>query len=101
MKKVVEQKRLKCAQYWPLEMGQILKLRNIFEIANTDVEDLNDYKISKLIIKYLPVSIEKLHYRFYKIIHYYFQRVERQEKLLIVNFYHGQIMEYLKLPLIF
>lgn len=54
--KVIEQRRLKCAQYWPLEVGQVMKLENLFEIENTNVEDLNDYKVTSLTIKHLPVS---------------------------------------------
>lgn len=52
--KVIEQRRLKCAQYWPLEVGQVMKLENLFEIENTNVEDLNDYKVTSLTIKHLP-----------------------------------------------
>ena len=53
--KVVESKKLKCEQYWPLEKDQSFKIGGIFEIKNTDVEDLGDYKITKLTIKHLPV----------------------------------------------
>jgi tyrosine-protein phosphatase non-receptor type 9 len=55
--KVIEQKRLKCAQYWPLEMGQILRMENLFEIINTQVQNLGDYRVTKLIIKHLPVGL--------------------------------------------
>ena len=59
--KVIEQRRLKCAQYWPLEVGEVMKLENMFEIENTHVEDLNDYKVTSLTIRHLPVSWKDVH----------------------------------------
>jgi hypothetical protein len=54
--KVVEQKKIKCAQYWPLEPNQIIRTENeIFDITNTEVSDLDDYRITKLTVKHLPV----------------------------------------------
>ncbi len=55
--KVLEQRKLKCAQYWPLEIGQSLKIENLFEISNTQVQDLGDYRVTNLTIKHLPVSL--------------------------------------------
>jgi tyrosine-protein phosphatase non-receptor type 9 len=52
--KVVESKRLKCEQYWPLERDQSFQIADLFEIKNVDVQDLGDYKITKLTIKHLP-----------------------------------------------
>lgn len=54
--KVVESKKLKCEQYWPLEKDQSYKIGDLFDIKNTDVEDLGDYRITKLTIKHLPVK---------------------------------------------
>jgi tyrosine-protein phosphatase non-receptor type 9 len=51
--KVIEQKKLKCFQYWPLEKGESMKIENSFEIINDDVDDLGDYRVTKLIIKNL------------------------------------------------
>lgn len=51
--KVIEQRRLKCAQYWPIEVGQVMKLENIFEIENTDTVELNDFKVTKLTIRHI------------------------------------------------
>jgi len=53
--KVIEQNRIKCAQYWPLVKGEILKIESLFEITNLQVEDLGDFKLTKLAIKHLPV----------------------------------------------
>ncbi len=53
--KVIEQNRIKCAQYWPLTKGEIMKINSLFEITNTQVEDLGDFKLSKLAIKHIPV----------------------------------------------
>lgn len=52
--KVYEQRKLKCAQYWPLEKDSKVEIENLFEIKNEYVEDLDDYKVTKLIIKHLP-----------------------------------------------
>lgn len=52
--KVIEQRKLKCAQYWPLESGESLRIEDLFEIKNTSVQDLGDYRVSKLLIKHLP-----------------------------------------------
>lgn len=52
--KVIEQRRLKCAQYWPLEMGEVFEIGDVLEIENIDVELLDDYRISKLMVKNLP-----------------------------------------------
>lgn len=57
--KVVEQRKLKCAQYWPLEEGQVLEIPNLFTIKNTNVEELGDYRITKLTMTHIPVSILK------------------------------------------
>lgn len=54
--KVIEQNRIKCAQYWPLLKGEIMKIESLFEITNIQVEDLGDFKLSKLAIKHLPVN---------------------------------------------
>lgn len=54
--KVVESKKIKCEQYWPLEKDQSYKIGDLFEIKNTEVEDLGDYRITKLTIKHLPVK---------------------------------------------
>lgn len=51
--KVIEQKKLKCYQYWPLEKGESMQIENLFEIENEEVYDLNDYRVTKLIIKNL------------------------------------------------
>ncbi|CAF0720499.1 unnamed protein product [Brachionus calyciflorus] len=50
--KVIEQRKLKCAQYWPLDKDEVLQT-NLFEIKNEDVEDLDDYRVTKLTIKHL------------------------------------------------
>jgi protein tyrosine phosphatase len=57
--KVVEQRKLKCSQYWPLEEGQVLEIPNLFTIKNTNVEELGDYRITKLTMTHIPVSILK------------------------------------------
>jgi len=54
--KVLEQRKLKCSQYWPLEIGQSLKIENLFEILNTQVQDLGDYRVTNLTIKHLPTG---------------------------------------------
>jgi tyrosine-protein phosphatase non-receptor type 9 len=55
--KVIEQRKLKCAQYWPLEEGQVLEIPNLFTIKNTNVQELGDYRITKLTMTHLPVNI--------------------------------------------
>ena len=55
--KVIEQRRLKCAQYWPLEVGTLYQLENQFEIENVHVDLLEDYRITRLEIKHLPVNL--------------------------------------------
>lgn len=52
--KVYEQRKLKCAQYWPLEKDSTTIVDLLFEIKNEHVEDLDDYKVTKLSIKHLP-----------------------------------------------
>ena len=54
--KVIEQRKIKCAQYWPAEPGATFNIQDLFEIKNCGVEDLSDYKVTKLTIKHLPVS---------------------------------------------
>ncbi|RMZ94997.1 tyrosine- phosphatase non-receptor type 9 [Brachionus plicatilis] len=54
--KVYEQRKLKCAQYWPLEKDATTVVDNFFEIKNESVEDLDDYKVTRLSIKYLPTG---------------------------------------------
>lgn len=54
--KVIEQRKIKCAQYWPLEKDEIMRIEDLFEIKNISVEDLGDYRVSKLIIRHLPTD---------------------------------------------
>ena len=58
--KVIESKKLKCEQYWPLEKDQTFQIGDQFEIKNTDVEQLEDYRITKLTIKHLPVNLNSV-----------------------------------------
>lgn len=51
--KVIEQRKLKCAQYWPLERDESLQVNELFQIVNKHVEDLQDYRVSKLQVKHL------------------------------------------------
>jgi protein tyrosine phosphatase len=53
--KVIEQRKLKCAQYWPLETDDVLELDN-FVIKNNVIEDLGDFKITRLTITHIPVT---------------------------------------------
>ena len=55
--KVIEQRKLKCAQYWPLEKDDILEIDE-FVIKNKDIEDLGDFKMTKLTITHLPVNLK-------------------------------------------
>ena len=55
--KCYEMRKLKCAQYWPLEKGAKLKLEDLYELHNTNVEDLGDYRVTYLTIRHLPVSL--------------------------------------------
>ena len=55
--KVIEQRKIKCAQYWPAEEGEVFNIQDLFEIKNCGVEDLDDYKVTKLSIKHLPVGL--------------------------------------------
>lgn len=52
--KVIEQRKLKCAQYWPLDQDEVLRIEDLFEIKNDAVENLDDYRVTKLTIKHLP-----------------------------------------------
>ena len=52
--KVIEMRKIKCAQYWPLEKGECFQIEHLFDIKNEDVEDLDDYRVTKLSIKHLP-----------------------------------------------
>lgn len=49
--KVIEQRKIKCAQYWPLESGERMRLGDWLEIKNIEVEDLDDYRVSKLSLR--------------------------------------------------
>lgn len=53
--KVIEQRKLKCSQYWPAEVGQTFNI-DLFDITNLEVEDLGDYKTTKLSIKHLATG---------------------------------------------
>lgn len=55
--KCYEMRKLKCAQYWPLDKGAKLKLEDLYELHNTNVEDLGDYRVTYLTIRHLPVSL--------------------------------------------
>ena len=55
--KVIEQRKLKCAQYWPLEKDDVLEIDD-FVIKNKDIEDLGDFKMTKLAITHLPVNLK-------------------------------------------
>ncbi len=50
--KVIEQRRIKCAQYWPLEKDETLRVGAFCDIKNVNVEDLGDYRVSKLVIRH-------------------------------------------------
>ena len=53
--KVIEQRKIKCAQYWPLDEGETMQIDNdSFEIRNERVDDLDDYRVSRLILKHSP-----------------------------------------------
>ena len=51
--KVIEQRKLKCSQYWPLEQNEKMRVADLFEIANCEVHDLDDYRVSKLAMRNL------------------------------------------------
>ena len=57
--KVFEQRKIKCAQYWPLEKGASMQIENLFEIQNTNVEDLEDYRVSYLTIKHVASNMSR------------------------------------------
>jgi tyrosine-protein phosphatase non-receptor type 9 len=51
--KVVEQRRVKCAQYWPNEEDETMRIVDFCDIKNVGVQDLDDYRVTKLVIKHL------------------------------------------------
>jgi tyrosine-protein phosphatase non-receptor type 9 len=55
--KVLEQRKLKCAQYWPLDTHESMLVGggdDLFEITNVQVQDLEDYRVSQLAVRHLP-----------------------------------------------
>lgn len=62
--KCFEQRKLKCAQYWPLEKGARMQVgagaENGFEIINLEVTDLDDYRVSRLEIRHLRTNKKRV-----------------------------------------
>lgn len=54
--KCYEQRKLKCAQYWPLEKGERMLIGDMFEVVNLNVTDLNDYRVSRLEMRHLSTN---------------------------------------------
>lgn len=54
--KCYEQRKLKCAQYWPLEKGERMPIGDSFEITNLYVSDLEDYRVTKLELRHLATN---------------------------------------------
>lgn len=54
--KCYEQRKLKCAQYWPLEKGECMPIGDSFEITNLHISDLEDYRVTKLELRHVATN---------------------------------------------
>lgn len=54
--KCYEQRKLKCAQYWPLEPTERMQVGDVYELVNLNVTDLDDYRVSLIELRDLHTN---------------------------------------------